>query len=243
MYHENISELRIEKNEPYTWKIESYLKVANILVHNLASESKTGYIRNKYRNCSGKIRNKYICHICSLLILGAKTMPRQVKNYDPREAAKVPKKQYTWETVTKTSNHFKIPKGKPCNTKVAIETRKVEGPSKPTYAEKAETDRLQRSKRTSRGNKTYTYVMPCYIAIMKNLLADPRRQPQASITSAGDPKRQEDQRYLNWIITDGIPNTARNVQYFEKLADNIRQDIGTSELQLQAVRDMEKQGV
>ena len=65
---------------------------------------------------------------------------------------------------------------------------------------------------------------------------DPRKKPQERVASVEDPRRREDKRYLAWLISDGIPNTARNVQYFEKLADNIRQDIGTSEMQIQAVK-------
>ena len=48
----------------------------------------------------------------STLIAEESTMPS--KKYDPRAMAKTPTRHHTWETVTRTSDEFKIPKRKCC---------------------------------------------------------------------------------------------------------------------------------
>ena len=71
---------------------------------------------------------------------------------------------------------------------------------------------------------------------------DPRRKITTTTPSAADKKRSEDINYLTWLIKEAIPTNNKSTVYYEKLADNIRADIFTSEQQLEAAKIMSTLG-
>ena len=156
-------------------------------------------LNKKYNYC--KLMARF-----SFLSAGGPIMPS--KKYDPRAMAKAPKRLYTWETVTRTSSNFKIPKSR--STMPDSTSHKAESQPRNTYAQKAKDDKEKRKEQRGR---------------------DPRRRPKEA-TEEEDHKLNSILHYLNWVTYEAIPCKERNIQYYEQLADTIRLDIARNEEQL-----------
>ena len=54
-----------------------------------------------------------------------------------------------------------------------------------------------------------------------------------------DDQARKDYHYLNWLTTDGIPNTHRNINYYGQMVQTVQKDISTADEQMNALLAME----
>ena len=172
--------------------------------------------------------------------------------YDPRASASAPVRAHTWETISKTSQDYKIPK-KTTTTFKPTQDHVIPSVTRKSLYAKTIQERDAQIKLNNHRNRGITQLksLPLLQVYMQfknrpNPMAlfylDPRKKAVAHPAYA-QAEETEDQKYLKWLNQDAIPNTRKNIDYYEKLADNIRHDIFVSEEQISAAETMKKQGV
>ena len=166
---------------------------------------------------------------------GETIMPN--KKYDPRAIAETPKKLYTWESVTRTSSSFKIPKGRRASAESKATT--VNPQVNYTYAKKTKEDNDRRREQNKRGRKWNRYGLRNKLYNANVTISDPRRRPSRDVEEP-DHKLNSILHYLNCVTYEAIPCKEKNIQYYEKLADTIRQDIACLLYTSPSPRDRQK---
>ena len=135
-------------------------------------------------------------------------MPR--KKYDPRAIAKAPKKLYTWESVTRMSRDFKIPKGR--QNPVESRESKTKPQANYSYADRTKQDQEKRREQRNRGRGTKANCMLNKLRSITGLISDPRRRPTRDVKEP-DHKLNSILHYLNWVTYEAIPCKEKNIQY------------------------------
>ena len=142
-------------------------------------------------------------------------------SYDPRDMASKPERSYTWETVPKTSVHYKIPKHQQKTSQPDIIQTSIPNisPPKSNVCPGYQRDPRKRAKS-----------------------AEQRNQETGQMRSNRDERKPANEHYLGWLKNEAIPACHKSIKYHEQLADTVRNDIITSETQWAAVQSLNASG-
>ena len=164
---------------------------------------------------------------------------RKESTFDPRKEASTPKRTHTWETTTRSSVKYTIPRRKEQANDVHTSKAPDSYPKGKSHWE-GSYYKKPRGLNAVLYKNVYNYLSNIFLITDPRLRQEKRRAKEQKQTKEVDNK--EKLHYLKWVKNEAIPTAHKNIRYYEKLANTIRHDIYTSEEQLSAARAMNNMG-